>query len=372
MTVQGEDLVVAHLGPSLGIATTMENDIQKHMLEYLKKGFSVIPIGIDKRPLIPSWKEYQSRKPTSEEIAKWCSTLNPVGIGIVTGTISGIAVLDIDVGAEMKGLDLSPTPSVRTGGGGWHHYYKFPSSGTIQCSNGFRNKMDFKAEGGYIIAPPSLHKSGNRYEWSIPFENEDFAEMPAWLRQELEQKGSSKKDWDKITAGVGKGERNDTAAAYIGKILRGLSEADWESVGWGSAIAWNKNNTPPLPEKELRSVFDSIATAEKDQRSKSDKEDGTHASRIIREILSADVLLFHDQSKDGYIAPNNNGSEVVKIRSKQFNRWISKISWQKFGKPIRGEDIRTVLGTLEGIATFDKDQHTLTCQDSIPRQCSLV
>ena len=329
------------------------------MLAYLEKGFSIIPVGNDKKPLLSTWKEYQSKHPTKEEIIKWCSTLKPAGIGIITGKVSGIAVLDIDVGADTGGLELPPTPSVRTGGGGWHHYFKLPENVILQCSNGFRHKMDFKAEGGYVIAPPSLHKSGKQYEWVVTREDAEFAEIPAWLRKEIESKGGSKKDWSTITSGVSKGNRNNSAASYVGKLLHGLPENDWESVGWASAVAWNAQNKPPLPEKELRSVFDSIAASQKKSEGSSDREDKSHASKLIKLILSTNVLLFHDQSGDGYIAPNNNGAETVRLKSKQFSRWIAKLSWEKCEKPIRSEDIRTVLGTLEGIAIFDKDEYKL-------------
>ena len=329
------------------------------MLAYLEKGFSVIPIGRDKKPLIPTWKEYQTKRATKEEIAEWCDTLKPVGIGIVTGKISGIAVLDIDVGADTSGLELPPTPSVNTGGGGSHHYFKLPTGVLLQSSNGFRHKMDFKAEGGYVIAPPSLHKSGKRYEWAVAPEDADFAEIPSWLKQEIESRGGAQKDWSSITKGVAKGGRNSSAASYIGKLLHSLPEADWESVAWASTVAWNAQNKPPLPEKELRSVFDSIATTEK--KGKEEKpEDKSYPAKLVKLVLSTEGLLFRDQSGDGYIAPNNNGAEILKLKSKQFSRWLSKLGWEEYGKPVRSEDVRTVLGTLEGIAVFDGDEYALS------------
>ncbi len=328
------------------------------MLAYLEKDFSVIPIGRDKKPLIPTWKEYQTKHAAKEEVAEWCKALKPVGIGIVTGKISGIAVLDIDVGADTSGLELPPTPSVNTGGGGSHHYFKLPAGVLLQSSNGFRHKMDFKAEGGYVIAPPSLHKSGKRYEWAVAPEDADFAEIPSWLKQEIESRGGAQKDWSSITKGVAEGGRNSSAASYIGKLLQSLPEVDWESVAWASAIAWNKQNKPPLPEKELRSVFDSIAMAEK--KGKEEKpEDKSYPAKLVKLVLSTGGLLFHDQSGDGYIALNNNGAETLRLKSKQFSHWLAKLSWEEYGKPLRGEDTRTVLGTLGGLAVFNGEEYPL-------------
>ncbi len=338
---------------------TMNKNIKDHMFAYLEKGFSIIPIGIDKKPLISKWKEYQSRKPTKEEIIKWCETLNPCGIGIITGKISGIVVLDIDVGADTNRLELPPTPSVKTGGGGWHHYYRPPLNVVLPSHNGFRHKMDFKAEGGYVIAPPSQHKSGNKYKWIIPFERDELTEMPEWLIQNILPKNTLHRDWKKIIAGVGEGERNISAVAYIGKLLHSLkSEDDWESVGWGSVVAWNEKNSPRLPDKEIRSAFDSIASKEKEQREKLQNE-GSQASKLIKLILSTNAILFHDQYRNGHIAINNDGSEIQKIQSKQFRSWVAKLNWDQFKKPIRGDDARMVVETLNGIALYDKPQYSL-------------
>ena len=335
----------------------MKNELLNAAMQYLEQGFSVIPIGRDKKPLI-QWKKYESQKPTKDEVAEWFGTLNPSGIGIITGTVSSLVVLDIDKGADTSGLELPPTPSVKTGGGGSHHYYR-PPSGTIpQSHNGFRHKMDFKAVGGYVIAPPSAHKSGKSYEWTIPFERTELADMPEWLKQEIFSKDTQKRDWAKITAGVGEGERNTSAATYIGKLLCGLPEADWESVGWGSITAWNEKNMPPLSDKELRETFDSIANKERDRREKEQAEGG-QASKLVKLILATDATLFHDQYRNGHIAIGSNGSEIQKIQSKQFKSWIAKLNWDQFKKPIRGEDTRMVVETLNGIAVYNKPQYTL-------------
>ena len=236
---------------------TMNTNIKDHMLAYLEKGFSVIPIGIDKKPLISAWKEYQSRKPTKEDIINWCSTLSPYGIGIVTGKISRIVVLDVDVGADTSGLELPPTSSVKTGGGGWHYYYKYSFDVILSSYNGFRHKMDFKAEGGYVIAPPSTHQSGKNYEWAVPFENtNNLAEIPDWLLQEIKNK-RERPALVEIIKGVPKGNRNETTATLVGKLLHYLPPQEHDAV-WQFVDEWNRLNKPPLDFTELRRTFESI------------------------------------------------------------------------------------------------------------------
>ena len=65
-------------------------------IKYYELGLSLIPVGKDKKPLLPSWKEYQSQRASLEQIKEWFSN-NDVNIAVVTGLISGIAVVDFDL-----------------------------------------------------------------------------------------------------------------------------------------------------------------------------------------------------------------------------------------------------------------------------------
>ncbi len=97
----------------------MNNELLLAALFYLKSGFSVIPVGKDKKPLI-LWKGFQTRRPTEKEMKTWFQLPNVHGIGIVTGAISGIAVVDVEKGGVIN--DLPETAMSQTGGGGWHLY----------------------------------------------------------------------------------------------------------------------------------------------------------------------------------------------------------------------------------------------------------
>ena len=93
---------------------------------YVTKGFSVIPLKAkDKRPAIPSWKIYQSKLTTKDELESWFGNGSNNNIGIVTGAISGIVVVDLDsreaVDFAKKNDNLSNTPRVRTAKG--YHVY---------------------------------------------------------------------------------------------------------------------------------------------------------------------------------------------------------------------------------------------------------
>lgn len=243
-----------------------ENDILASALHYLSLEFSVIPVGKDKKPFFNGklfdWKKYQTEKPTEEEIRKWFSDPNVVGIGLPTGKLNGFIALDIEAGADTSGLYLPPTVCQKTGGGGWHYLYKYPKF-EVRSQKLSRTKMEIRGEGAYIVVSPSLHLSGNYYEWAVGLEDADFSEIPKWLSEEVEQKRFIKKDWEKITKGVNKGEgRNINATAIIGKILHYLPQNDWQSIGWNALRGLNQLNIPPLSEKELRGIFKSITSKE--------------------------------------------------------------------------------------------------------------
>ncbi len=341
----------------------MNNSLRDIALQYLDHGFSVIPIGSDKKPLI-SWKEYQKRHPTEEEVRSWFSRIDVTGIGIVTGKISGIAVLDIDKGAQTDGLILPPTPTTKTGGDGWHYYYKCSSEFTLSCHNGFRHKMDFKAEGGYVIAPPSLHKSGKRYEWAIPFEQEDLAEIPEWLLTEVLMKERFNKPISEIIHGVPVGERNESATVIAGKYLATFKQKEWEDIAWPAFVGWNKQNSSPMDQQELRTVWESI---KKRQESKKDEHSGggkKSQSDLLIEIIEdgqRNIVFFHDENTNAYVNfPAGNHRETWPCKSKTFKNWLIQIFWSTHHKSPNSESITSAINFAESKARFEGDQIKLS------------
>jgi len=228
----------------------------KEALSYAKQGFSVIPIGKDKQPLV-AWKKYQTEKASEEQIRKWFENSPGKNIGIVTGAISGIVVVDVEAGGDVK--DLPPTVIAKTGGDGWHYYYKHPGF-EVKNSTRIRELTDIRGDGGYVVAPPSMHKSGKNYEWSVSPDMADFAELPSWVIEKNKKAPKSKKNLQEaLNKEVLEGFRNSTAAQVAGKLLHDLPIDQWELSGWPMMKEWNdKKCKPPLPENELRSVWESV------------------------------------------------------------------------------------------------------------------
>ena len=239
--------------------------------DYIGRGWSIIPIRpSDKRPLV-RWEEFQHRHPSESEARTWFCGWPEAGIGIVTGAISGLVVVDIDVrhggdGAlehlEQEHGRLPTTVECRTGGGGRHLYFAHPG-GLVRNKVGLAPGVDLRGDGGYVVAPPSLHASGLRYAWvagRAPA-NTEIVPLPDWvLRQAVEEpsrRGHPITHWRRLVCdGVVAGERNNTIASLAGHLFRhGLDSA----IVLELLLCWNRVRCrPPLADEEVASVVTSI------------------------------------------------------------------------------------------------------------------
>lgn len=230
--------------------------IQQAGLYYIKNKMSIIPVGKNKMPLI-AWKEYQTKKVDNEVFLEWCKKFPDMQIGIVTGKISGIVVVDIDKPNVDLGW-LPKTAVVKTGSGGFHYYYYWKEN----VSNKARIKewIDIRGDGGFVLAPPSFNLKG-QYLW---IDKKKLAQFPAHLFGAKETPQSYKQSKMKIEyAGFGEGQRNDKMASYIGFVLAKIHPTEWESIAMPLIQSANQKNTPPLCDNELENTYNSIANKEK-------------------------------------------------------------------------------------------------------------
>jgi hypothetical protein len=239
--------------------------------DYTGRGWSIIPIRPgDKRPLV-RWEDFQHRHPDESETGGWFRAWPEAGIGIVTGTISGLVVIDIDVKHEgevaLRHLEhehgrLPITVECRTGGGGRHLYFAHPG-GLIRNRVGLAPGVDLRGDGGYAVAPPSLHVSGLRYAWvedRTPGSTA-IAPLPHWVLQTAVEgparRGHPIVYWRRLVCeGVLAGERNNTIASLAGHLLRHGVDA---VVVMELLLCWNRVRCqPPLVDEEVAAVVTSI------------------------------------------------------------------------------------------------------------------
>ena len=158
--------------------------------KYIKRGWSVIPV-FGKIPA-ENWKEYQGRIVNENTIDLWWDKYPNANVGIVTGKISGITVIDVDSekgGDEsLKTIQFPITEAVKTPHG-WHFYFKYNPD--YPQGVGILPGIDIRNDGGYVVGPPSTN-AGLNYEWRI---DEDIVELPKFetifrgkIKQNLEAK----------------------------------------------------------------------------------------------------------------------------------------------------------------------------------------
>ena len=169
---------------------------------YRALGLAVIPAaGREKIPL-GRWREFQSGIPQTVH-DRWYGADGEhranYRMGFLTGAASlgdgwKLLVIDLDEKGSVSGsatwdhwiadheLGCDPdTWRARTGGGGQHIYFRYPAHLTIRNTQETFCGIDVRAEGGFVIAPPSMHQNGKSYSWLFsPFETE-LAEAPQWL-----------------------------------------------------------------------------------------------------------------------------------------------------------------------------------------------
>src|SRR3989344_5634418 len=170
---------------------TTNKQILSEALHYVELGFSVIPVSQDKKPLI-NWQIYQKEQATKEHVKQWFTQFPNANVGIVTGAISGVVVVDVEAGGKTE--NLPPTVISQTGGGGWHFFYKHPER-IVKNAVRILEKTDIRGDGGFVVMPPSLHKSGKRYEWLVPPDDADFAGLPYWVLEKTASNEKQKIDW---------------------------------------------------------------------------------------------------------------------------------------------------------------------------------
>jgi hypothetical protein len=240
-------------------------------LYYLKRNWSVIPIRAhDKRPAI-RWLEFQHRRASESEVAEWFKRWPDGNVGIVTGVISGLVVLDID--PKYGGDDslaelirahgpLPPTVEAETGGGGRHLYFSHPG-GVVRNKVGLAPGIDLRADGGCVVTPPSVHASGRRYVWLEGHDpwHASLAAMPGWLLHKVtgvqQRFGHHLEYWRHLLReGVPEGERNNTIASITGHLLWHGVDPD---VALELLLCWNRVRcSPALSDDEVVRTVNSI------------------------------------------------------------------------------------------------------------------
>jgi hypothetical protein len=254
-------------------------------LALARRGLAVFPCGVGSK--VPAGGHGHLEATTEPHLLRWWWKENPdYNIGIATGTVSGVWVLDVDGPegeAALRELELEhsalpATIEAITGGGGRHLFFKMANRTIRNSVNRVGDHIDVRGHGGYVVAPPSLHPSGRRYAWSVDCAGA-FADAPSWLIDKVAESSKARavrapaagasgsfavrapEDWRVLVqGGSAEGSRNDTVTRLAGHLLRRRVDP---VVTLELLQAWNEARcTPPLPLAEVERAVDSICSAE--------------------------------------------------------------------------------------------------------------
>lgn len=252
-------------------------------LHLAAQGFAVFPLKpSDKTPLIRNWP---AKVTTDENVIKSWGRYFPTSNIAIACEQSSLIVLDVDPrhGGEesLRELErrygpLPETVEVITGGGGRHLYFKKPQN--VRIKNGVNlaglSGLDIRADGGYVVAPPSIHPNGQRYAWKEGHSPEDIelAPAPQWLidlvtghaRGAKEAANSFSKEIDCIPEGM----RNNALASVAGSLRKYGSD---EATIKAALLAVNQVVcSPPLDEQEVSQIARSISKYPPGERQSTD------------------------------------------------------------------------------------------------------
>ncbi len=187
-------------------------------------------------------------------VSEWWQRWPDANVGIVTGPASGYAVLDVDGPAGLRSLaalerrhGTLKTAQVLTGSGGWHYWFRAPDESVRNSAGVLGDGLDVRGEGGYVVAPPSVHESGNVYRWTRDLEL--AVEWPEWLLEDARKRRNGAAP--KVDEFIPEGKRRAAMLSVAGKLKRsGLTGPEILPT----LRELNRRCRPPLEESELESV----------------------------------------------------------------------------------------------------------------------
>lgn len=269
-----------------------------HALALARRGYAVFPLkSKSKHPACKNGCKDGSTDP--EAIEKLFGKKRSPNIGIATGSPSGIWVLDLDGPEGIAAFGyladqhggMPETISIRTGGGGEQHYFKLNGEPIKNRAKISGEPIDCRGAGGYVVAPPSIHPNGKRYEWIDHPNDVPIAAAPPWLVAWILDGGDTSpnplssgglsftvgEDLDLAAhpgaegpKGEKKGSRHETAKRLIGAALaKGLDPVEVAN----QAVAWAGRCDPPADTDDILRLVSDLA-----------KKDGAKVAEVRREI----------------------------------------------------------------------------------------
>ncbi|MEJ1408628.1 MAG: phage/plasmid primase, P4 family [Candidatus Sedimenticola sp. (ex Thyasira tokunagai)] len=242
------------------------NPLYESVMHYVKDGYPVIALAPGTKIPTAGSSGYKDASTSESKIKEWWDENPTANIGIATGDVSGLVVIDVDVKNGIDGnvsyselndkYNIPDTRIAKTPSGGKHYYFFLPEGNMLRNRTGALPGIDVRGTGGYIVAPPSKNADG-KYEWID--ESVDIADMPDDLIEYFNQKDGVDKDHDTHSIdnpldGVPEGQRNDALFRYACRLRsKSLSKEEARKL----VIKAAKRCTPPFSKEEAKKCLKS-------------------------------------------------------------------------------------------------------------------
>lgn len=209
------------------------SDSVKNALVLKSFGLTPIPLS-EKRPLIKNWqKRFEETPLTDDDIVNGIKEEDGKvvkykgNLGVVTGKISGVVVIDVDSEDSLQRLntygELTRTWAVKSNRG-WHFYYKYVELPSCKALA----DVDFLSDKKQVVAPPSIHPSGHKYNWIVHPDEMELADLPSWFIELVKNK---KQDSNKSNQGKSFGKKT-SPKLYQNSSKNKTIDAILNSVDW--------------------------------------------------------------------------------------------------------------------------------------------
>jgi hypothetical protein len=359
---------------------------------FLERGFSVIPVGRDKRPLI-QWQEYQRRRPTAAELDEWFTDQSDRNVGIVCGKVSGVVVVDTDdaMAEAWASAHLPESPMMCRTAKGTHRYFGHPGQhirNAARLTTGDATiALDVRGDGGYVVAPGSVHASGTVYEaigtWPPHAELPTFD--PRWLEPEPRRVGKAESEGreDRATR-QGRDVLIRRARAYLAntppaiegqggdahtfqvccRVVRGFDLSD--SEGLELLGEWNQRCVPPWSEHELQQKIESARKygdepigGRMGAATPPERPVTTHTKTVSEQSTTPNQRAVSD-------APDGIDSAYGGVTRADFRAYLPMHRYI-FTPTREAWPAASVNGLLPPIARVDEDGRPVTDADGVPK-----
>lgn len=315
-------------------------------IEYAKKGFAVFPLKYrDKVPLTRNG--CKDATTDAAQIKAWWQKYPNANIGLATGSVSqNVFVIDLDID-EDRGIDgyhsledwqrehgdFPETWTAITGRGGYHLYYR--GNGRIKNRAGIIDGVDIRGNGGYVVAPPSIHKNGRRYEWEYSPDEFELAKADNNVMYFLNHDDHRQSASFTMPNIVSAGQRNQMLFRFACMMqAKGASD---QSV-FAATMAENESSClPPLTEQEVRIIVSSATKYDKGKPIHIDSE-GVATRENKDDVIGNPewVLNFLDcnHDKDGNIKSVKQFVYNFEIVMDKDDRFAGKIRFNEFAQQL--------------------------------------